>query len=91
MQRAWLQASLENLAVQPVSALVYLFERWRRDQYLAFPAWLTRQLESLWPVYRRIFGVIDSEVGVLLLRLGYARPASIHSKRHPLSRVLRFF
>jgi nitroreductase len=94
MQRAWLAATAQQLAVQPLSALPYLFARMRVDPG-SLPAWFAQRLIELWPSYARIFRARNDEAGVLLFRLGVpadmlANTPPPSSPRRPVSQVLRF-
>jgi nitroreductase len=90
MQRAWLAACAQKLAVHPMSALLYLFARLRADPD-SLPEWFAHSLADLWPSYARLFNASECEAGVLLFRIaqpvGAMPPAA---PRRPVSQVLRF-
>jgi molybdopterin/thiamine biosynthesis adenylyltransferase len=90
LERVWLTATQYNLALHPVSAMVYLFARIERGggHHLG-----KRVVEGYWRLrvrYLRIFNVSPGEAEILLFRLSVADPPTARSLRRPLEEVLSF-
>lgn len=90
MQRAWLTATREGLAVHPISALPFLFARLQAKPG-SLPPTVKQTLEELWPDYASLFDVRDEAAGILLFRLGMPAGEPLPAApRRPVSQVLRF-
>jgi nitroreductase len=88
LERVWLTAEDEGLAVQPVSP-VFVFAR-EHDELagLVSPAFAP-ELDALFEQFSSLAGLRDEESVVLVLRLSHAEDASQRSMRLPLDDVLR--
>jgi hypothetical protein len=86
LQRLWLRAQQQGLAVHPVApTFVYAHERSELEQLVGARA---KQLEELSAQFRSLAGLDDRESLVLVLRLSHAPPPSVRSERLPLAAVL---
>jgi nitroreductase len=90
MQRFWLAATRSRLAVQPLSALPYLFARFVRNGPGDFPAELAEELKALRERYRALFPINDQTAEIFLFRLGVAVQPSARSLRRPIADVFRY-
>ncbi|MEV6429209.1 Rv1355c family protein [Nocardia sp. NPDC051463] len=82
MQRVWLEAQRRGLAVQPVSP-VFLYAR-HPDELIAISTDFADTLASLQGRFLDLLGVPGHEIMALVLRLSYAAPASVRSRRLPV-------
>jgi molybdopterin/thiamine biosynthesis adenylyltransferase/nitroreductase len=87
VERFWLTAELQGLAVQPVSPL-FLFATGEEDlldlggeRYLDEMFRLSERFEGLWDLH-------EGETMVMVLRVLHAAPPSVRSARLPLAHVL---
>jgi molybdopterin/thiamine biosynthesis adenylyltransferase/nitroreductase len=87
LQRVWLRATQLGLALQPVSAGLYMLQQLAEPGRLA--EWERAQLLELEPTFARYFPVPADRSGVLVFRLFEAEPPSARSARLPLADVLR--
>jgi nitroreductase len=83
LQRVWLEAQRRGLAVQPVSP-VFLYAR-HNDELVAISPDFADTLASLQGRFLDLLGVPGHEIMALVLRLSYAAPASVRSRRLPVS------
>jgi hypothetical protein len=90
LQRMWLTATRHGLALQPWTALPYLFARVERGGGQGLEDDEVEELRRLRERYRRLLPVPDGHAEVLLFRLGRAGAPTAISLRRPLDRVLTF-
>lgn len=90
MQRMWLTATAEGIALQPMTALPYLFARLERGGGNGLSRHEQAELRELRDRYRRLFETGPDHAEVLLFRLAYAGPPTARSVRRPLCQVLEF-
>ncbi|MDJ0840348.1 MAG: Rv1355c family protein [Acidobacteriota bacterium] len=92
VERAWLAATREGLAVQPMAVLPYLFARLSGSDGAGLDEDLRAGLLSLRPRFERLFGLVPEEPRgeMFLFRIAHAEPPSRRSLRRPLEDVLRF-
>ena len=88
LERVWLAATARGLAVQPYSALTYLFARLERGGGAGLSPEEQASLRRLRDRYRRIFDVRAGEGELLLFRLAQVGPPSAYALRRPLDDVL---
>ncbi|MFB7717942.1 Rv1355c family protein [Nocardia sp. NPDC056100] len=88
MQRLWLTATRESIALQPMTALPYLFARLERGGGAGLDPKERTQLTTLRQRYRRLFDTPADHAEVLLFRLAHAAPPTARSLRLPLESVL---
>lgn len=81
-QRIWLTAEKNNMAIQPVGALIYLAQRAREENNGLFTLQETQQLLKTEELIREIFNITDGSL-VMLFRLGFAERPSAHSLKKP--------
>ncbi|MEV6767481.1 Rv1355c family protein [Nocardia sp. NPDC051030] len=82
LQRVWIEAERQGLAVQPVSP-VFLFAR-RFDELFAVSPEFADTLASLQGRFLDLLGVPQSELMGLVLRLSYAADVKLRSRRLPV-------
>ncbi|WP_067569821.1 Rv1355c family protein [Nocardia acidivorans] len=90
MQRLWLTATREGIALQPMTALPLLFARLERGGGLGLADEERDQLRTLRKRYRALFEAPANRAEVLLFRLAHAAPPSARALRRPLHEVLTF-
>jgi molybdopterin/thiamine biosynthesis adenylyltransferase len=90
MQRAWLTATVLNVAFQPVTSLIYLFARLTLGNGTGLPDWMIGELKELRGRYCKLFAVNDHMGEILLFRLSQAEAPQARSLRRPVDEVLRF-
>jgi hypothetical protein len=88
MQRLWLTASSLGLAVQPMTAITYLFPRLELEHGPGLGAREVAQLTRLRSRYLDLLQVQPDEAEVLLFRLARAPAPSARSLRRHLDDVL---
>jgi nitroreductase len=91
MQRMWLTATSLGLAVQPMTALLYMFPL--VDAPTADSGLNDRQRATLGGLRDRFAELVPLPAGhraVLLFRLAYAGPPSVRAARRPVEAVLSF-
>jgi hypothetical protein len=88
MQRVWLTATALGLAVQPMSALPYVFARLENGD--GFGGRERAELADLRTRYARLFDVSPGIGELLLFRLARVEPPGARSARRPLEAVLDF-
>ncbi|WP_338087583.1 Rv1355c family protein [Nocardia huaxiensis] len=90
MQRLWLTATAEGIALHPMTALPYLFARLERGAGVGLSEPERDRLGELRARYSALFDTDDDVAEVLLFRLAYADQPSARSVRLPLDQVLTF-
>lgn len=92
VESLWVAAQAAGLAVQPYTALVYLFFRLddADDAQGTFCARELEQLGTLRQRFRRLFPLPKGHTDVMLLRLAHAGPPSARALRRPLDEVFSF-
>lgn len=81
VQRVWVEAERQGLAVQPVSP-IFLFARRPEDLSAVSPEFADT-LASLQDRFLDLLGVPEHDTMALVLRLGYAAEATVRSRRLP--------
>ncbi|WP_278261343.1 Rv1355c family protein [Nocardia sp. AG03] len=82
VERVWMRAQLLGLAVQPVSP-VFLYADRPEDLRSVSPEF-TDTLASIQRRFLDVLGIPEDENVALVLRLSYAAPASVRSRRLPV-------
>ncbi|HVM68593.1 MAG TPA: Rv1355c family protein [Gaiellaceae bacterium] len=90
LQRVWLDAASEGLAVQPVASLPYLFARLERGGGAGLSEAQRASLADLRARYARVLEVEPDRAEVLLFRVARAAPPTARSLRRRLEDVLDF-
>jgi hypothetical protein len=83
LEALWIVAQQQALAVQPISP-VFLHAVYRHELSELSPSFATA-LHRLQADFRQLAGTNDDEAQVLVLRLAYAGPASVRSRRRSLT------
>lgn len=87
-ERLWLQATAEGLALQPMTALLYLCLKVAWGEPGGLGVGHVRRLADAWPGLKRIFPALERECPTMLFRLGTSTPPSARSLRRPIDQVL---
>ena len=88
-ERLWLTTAQLGLALQPMTALSYLFARMNRGAGDELEAGTLAGLHALWPRWAALFGLSGTEAEVLVFRLSRAGPPTCRAMRCPLDEVLQ--
>jgi hypothetical protein len=90
MQRVWLQATADEIAVQPLSSAPYLFMRLERGGAEGLSKEDVVLLRPLREQYLQLFGLNGSEAEILLFRVFTESPPTARALRRPVLDVLEF-
>lgn len=90
MQRMWLVAHALEVAICPMTVLIYLFTRLFHGCGEGLDAPTIAELQALRSRYTRLFPVDPAEGEVLLFRLSRADAPSVRSLRRPVDEILEF-
>lgn len=88
MERMWLTATQRQLALHPMTALVYMLSRIRDGGGSDLDMDTQKALLELNPRFQRLFPVSDSRAEVFLFRLSYAEETTQRSLRCHMDDVL---
>jgi hypothetical protein len=88
MQRMWLVAHQQRLAVHPMTTLPYMFARVLRGGGEGLDQLSVDELRRLRPAYRRLFMLEEDMAEVLLFRVSRAEPTAARSLRRGVDEVL---
>ena len=88
LQRVWLRATSLGLSIQPMSVLVYLFERIENAETVGLDEETQTGLRALHHRYRELFPPRPHSTDLLLFRIAYADPPSVRSKRLRLDEIV---
>lgn len=83
MQRVWLEATALDIAVQPVTGLMFLAHRAEVNDLTPIPKSFEKQILDS---YQNVFNAFDAPPHshlAFLIRLGHSKPPSAHSRRLP--------
>lgn len=87
-QKAWLTATKNNLAFQPICLPLYLLERMNRgDKSNTFSTKIISELEYVKQQFLQALPVLNSGKGVFMFRLSGSEAPSLRSLRKPLNEV----
>ena len=90
LERVWLEATARGLAIQPWSAMLYLFARLERGGGKGLEPKVRERLGELRQQFLRVFDVPAGHAEILLFRLSKADPPTARSLRKPVEDVLTF-
>ena len=88
VQRAWLTAAEHQVALQPMTALPYLFARLVEGQGRGLSAGMQRELAQLRERYCRIFESADKRGEIMLCRLARVEAPERPMRRRPVDDVV---
>ena len=89
MQRVWMQASAQGIAIQPLSAAIFLFARLVHSRGEGLTPEMTELLTEVRPLHLSTMGTTDSTGDIFLFRMHEA--AEMHpSMRKPVETMLFF-
>ena len=87
-QRLWLEATNASLALQPMTAVVFLqLKSILRDHHGLTPDQVT-VVESLRADLAKAYGVVEPQVPAMHFRIGYADEPAARTLRRPVAKVL---
>jgi hypothetical protein len=90
LQRVWLTATSLGLAMQPMSAIVYLWRRLEHGGGVGLDAGEVAVLSQLRERFNKLFDVGSDRAEIMLFRLAIAEPPTARALRRPVDEVLRF-
>ena len=90
VERVWLRATSLGLALQPLAALVYMFEMLDGSAATVFSAREREELQALRERFDALFEAAGDGTRLMLFRLGVAQAPSARSPRLPLEAVLTY-
>ena len=88
LQRVWLRATSLGLSIQPMSVLVYLFDRIEDGDTKDFDNVTLAGLRGLRERYRRLFPIQPKSEDLLLFRIGHLDPPSARSIRLEVDAII---
>ncbi|PST83546.1 hypothetical protein C7T94_13420 [Pedobacter yulinensis] len=88
LERAWLLANTLGLAVQPLTAPLFMFARLKYEQELAMPAKMVQELKALEQNLHQVFSSLSEKQGIFMFRLSHADEATIRTLRKPIEEIL---
>ena len=87
-ERLWLTAAQAGLALQPMTALAYLFARLHEGGGEGLDLEIATALRAIWPRWAALFTVDEHEAEVLVFRVSRAAPPSARAPRCTLTDIL---
>ena len=91
MQRFWLTATQQGIAVQPVASATFLFARLVHAEGAGLDRAAVEELRALRQRFAALFPVVAQQRGeILLLRLAIAAEPQTTALRRPVDQVLAF-
>ncbi|WP_276134804.1 Rv1355c family protein [Polluticoccus soli] len=90
VERAWLAATKENIAFQPLSISTFLFNRLNYEGTQAFPKKMAEELAELRKKFQRLFSIDKKPGEILLFRVFLTDEQPKLSLRVPVEKVLSF-
>ncbi|HXD93258.1 MAG TPA: hypothetical protein VNX01_08595, partial [Bacteroidia bacterium] len=90
LERVWLAANKDNIAVHPASLSTLIFNTLTYANHNGFTPYMEKEAKELRIEFEKLFKLDKSRVDVLLLRFLIAPDPKRKSVRYPLERVLNF-
>jgi len=90
LERVWLAANKDNIAVHPASLSTLIFNTVKYADNNGFTEYMEKEAIELRKEFERLFNIDKNKVDVLLLRFLIAPDPKRKSVRYPLERVLNF-
>jgi len=90
LERVWLAANKDNIAVHPASLSTLIFNTLTYADKNGFTPYMEKEAKELRKEFERLFSIDKNRVDVLLLRFLIAPDPKRKSVRYPLERVLSF-
>ena len=90
LQRVWLDANVNGLSFQPLTAPLFMIERMKQSNGEGMTALMVDELYALEQKLQQVFPALKENQGIFMFRLSYADEASIRSMRKPLNEILQF-
>ena len=91
LQKLWLEAALDGIAFQPMSASIFMFARAQNgaDAYLSEAG--VNALKKLRPTFEKTFDIAQGFKEIFIFRLSNASNPQIKSLRKPLEELFCYF
>jgi Nitroreductase family. len=86
-QRVWLQATKEGLAVQPMTAIIFLQLRSRLGDYEGLVGDHVAIIDKLRDDVHELHALPKDRVPAMILRIGFSSPPSVRTMRRPIPEV----
>jgi tRNA A37 threonylcarbamoyladenosine dehydratase len=90
LQRVWLDANINGLSFQPLTAPLFMIERMKQSNGEGMSSSMIEELNILEQKLQKVFPALKEHQGIFMFRLSYADEASIRSLRKPLNEILHF-
>lgn len=90
LERVWLAANRDNIAVHPASLSTLIFNSLLYADKHGFTPYMEKEARELRKEFEKLFAIDKNRVEVLLLRFLIAPDPKRKSVRYPLERVLNF-
>jgi tRNA A37 threonylcarbamoyladenosine dehydratase len=91
LQRAWITANLNNVAFQPISGTLFVFDRFTQTNGDDMSTSMIEELTILKRELHTIFPVLNHRCGIFMFRMSFADEASSRSLKRPLEDILNFY
>lgn len=91
LERVWLEATLQGLAFQPVSASVYVWARLQRGGGAGLEASTRERLATMRPRFETAFALEGGETEFFIFRLSKAADPQIKALRKPIDEIFCYF
>ncbi|MBN3583336.1 Rv1355c family protein [Algoriphagus aestuarii] len=88
LQRIWIQANLLGLSVQPVSAMLFIFQRVLNENHVGFTKIEENEILDLKKSFNTIFNKERDKQEIFMFRVNKAGEPSVRSYRRDLSETL---
>ncbi|WP_129714929.1 Rv1355c family protein [Pedobacter sp. SYP-B3415] len=90
LERSWLLANATGLALQPLTAPLFMFARLLDEQDMGMPLKMAAELRQLQDSLQTVFSSLSTKQGIFMFRLSYADEATIRTLRKPIDEILHF-
>ncbi|MCC6369470.1 MAG: Rv1355c family protein [Bacteroidia bacterium] len=91
LERVWMEANLQGLSFQPVSACLFLYARLLKGKGAGLSAAGSHQLKKLRPEFERTFFIKKNRQEMFIFRLSKSVRPSVKSLRKPLEELFYYF
>lgn len=88
VERVWLEASLRNIAFQPISQIVFMLRRYEERGSLDFNKYEMQEFAKIREQFSQLLHLPNGSHPIFVFRLLYADQPDIRSLRRPLEKVL---
>ena len=88
LQRIWIKANMIGLSVQPVSAMLFIFQRLLNEKNVGFTKIEQNEILDLKKSFNTIFNKEGDKQEIFMFRVNKAGEPSVRSYRRDLSETL---